>query len=93
MDAETLREYWEANKDRPAFVLEHREDLMEYVTTSEPIPKDGIYGVREWLASYKATVTRQLNEAASGGGGDAESGEGGDSGGDGTIDGEDTEDE
>lgn len=93
MDAEALRDAWNENKDRPAWVLEHREELAEYITTDEPIPVDGMYGVRLWLARFKATVTRQLNEAAEGGGGSDEPGEGDGMAGDRDIDGEAAEGE
>jgi hypothetical protein len=70
MDRETLSELWNAdagrgrqNKDRPAFVREHRDALMEHTNTDDPIPEGGTAAeLREWLATYKSTVTRQLKE-------------------------------
>jgi len=59
MDAET----WHRNKDRPAVVREHREELMEQLSVEEPIPDtDSLAEVRDWLERYKSTVTHQLSE-------------------------------
>lgn len=73
MDTSELTDHWHANKDRPAWVRANRDELMDAVNTSEPIPgEDGsIYEVREWLKKYKGTVSGQLNEVA----GDGEGGE------------------
>lgn len=62
MDRDELYELWQANKDRPAFVLEHREELADHTDTSDPIPTSSIYEVRQWLKNYSGTVTRQLND-------------------------------
>ena len=66
MDAADLRDLWSRNKDRPAWVREHRDALAEYVDTDEPIPDDQLWRVREWLNRYKSTVTKQLNAAVDG---------------------------
>lgn len=64
MDREELHDLWAANKDRPAFVRERREEIHEHTDTSDPIPdSDSLAAVRDWLASYKGTVTRQLGES------------------------------
>lgn len=60
MERRELFELWTENNDRPQWVREHREELGEYVTTSEPIP-DGAASVAKWLDTYKATATAQLN--------------------------------
>jgi len=70
MDASDLLELWNAdagrgrqNKDRPAFVRQHRDALAEHTNTDDPIPEDGTAAdLRAWLGTYKATVTRQLGE-------------------------------
>jgi len=68
MDADELLDLWNQeagrdrqNKDRPAFVRQHRDALMEHTNTDDPIPEDGTAAeLREWLGAYKSTVTRQL---------------------------------
>ena len=61
MDRAQLYEQWQANKDRPAYVREHRETLEAHIDTTDPIPEDGsLHEIREWLNDYKGTVTRQL---------------------------------
>jgi hypothetical protein len=64
MDRDELYEQWQANKDRPAYVREHREELTEHLTElKDPIPEEGsLHEIREWLDDYKGTVTRQLSE-------------------------------
>lgn len=66
MDRSELYDLWQANKDRPAWVMEHRDELHEHTNTSDPIPASSIFDVRQWLSSYKPTVTRQLNDDADG---------------------------
>ena len=67
MDRETLADLWDANKDRPAFVMEHREALEDHIDTEDPIPESGsLYEIRQWLARFKGTVTRQLNDSEDG---------------------------
>jgi hypothetical protein len=66
MDREELRALWDRNKDRPAFVREHREEIHDHTDTSEPIPDGSLAEVRHWLDSYKGTVTRQLNDDSPG---------------------------
>lgn len=63
MDAAALRQLWHENNDRPAFVREHRDAIHEYTATSEEIPDKSLFEVRQWLTKYKATVSRQLNDA------------------------------
>lgn len=58
MDAAT----WHANNDRPAFVRENREAIHEAVDVSEDIPDAPLPQVRDWMARYKGTVTKQLEE-------------------------------
>lgn len=69
MDRATLRERWHGdapggrqNKDRPAWVRDHREAIAEHTDTSDPLPPPNanLWRYRRWLASYKGTVTRQL---------------------------------
>jgi hypothetical protein len=67
MEQSDLHELWQAdagqgrqNKDRPAFVLEHADALADHVATDDPVPTKGLKDAREWLESYKATVTAQL---------------------------------
>jgi len=64
MDREELREVWSENKDRPAFVREHREEIHEYTDTNDPVPDGSLHEVRQWLDRFKSTVTRQLGENA-----------------------------
>jgi len=52
--------------------MEHADALNEHTDTSERVPVSSIYDVRQWMDSYKATVTRQLREAA----GETDNGEG-----------------
>jgi hypothetical protein len=66
MDREELRALWDRNKDRPAFVREHREAIHGHTETSDPIPDGSLAEVRRWLESYKGTVTRQLNDESPG---------------------------
>jgi hypothetical protein len=67
MDQREVFEEWQANKDRPAYVREHRETLAEHIDTSDPIPEDGTLSrVRDWLQRYRGTVTRQLNPNSGG---------------------------
>ena len=79
MDVETLRDQWDDNRDRPAWILNHREDLEEHIDTSEEIPAGGMHAVRSWTSRFASTVSRQLNEAVDTPDGD-ESAEDGDSG-------------
>jgi len=64
MDAEELLDLWEAHNDRPAWIMEHADELNTHTDTSERVPVSSIYDVRQWMDSYKSTVTRQLREAA-----------------------------
>lgn len=65
MDRETLAAQFQANNHRPAWVMENREALEDHINTSEPIPENGsLYEIRQWLARFKGTVTRQLNDDA-----------------------------
>jgi len=65
MDRETLANQWQANNHRPAWVMENREALEEHIDTSEPIPESGsLYEIRQWLARFKGTVTKQLQDDA-----------------------------
>lgn len=65
---EELSELWErnGNKDRPAFVREHRDALHAHTDTTDPIPEGSLSEVRLWLNRYKSTVTRQLNDDTAG---------------------------
>ena len=60
MDRADLFELWQANKHRPTFVLEHRDQLAEHIDTSEPIPTSGTFAIRQWLEAYMGVVTKQL---------------------------------
>lgn len=60
MDRDSLFDAWQANKDRPAWVRENRDEIHDQTNTSEAIPDGSIYEVRQWLQSYKGAVTRQL---------------------------------
>lgn len=60
MDEAELYEHWQSNKDRPAWVLEHRDEIHEHTDTDDPVPTSGMFDVRQWLDSYKGVVTRQL---------------------------------
>lgn len=51
---------WQANKDRPAWVRNNRDAIMERVDVDDDIP-ESLAAVPEWLDRYKSTVTRQLN--------------------------------
>jgi hypothetical protein len=66
MDRSDLYELWQRNKDRPAFVRSHREAIHDHTDTEAPIPDGSLYQVRQWLDSYKGTVTRQLNDDTDG---------------------------
>jgi len=67
MDRETLANQWSVNNDRPAWIMENREELEEYIDTAEPIPaNESLYDIRQWLARFKGTVTRQLNDDTEG---------------------------
>ena len=73
LDRADLNELWHAdagrgleNKDRPAFVRQHRQAIMEHTNTDAPIPAGSLAEVRRWLDRYKGTVTRQLNDDADG---------------------------
>jgi len=68
MEQSRLYDLWQAdahggrqNKDRPAFVLQHAAELNEHVSTDDPVPTTELKAAREWLSSYKATVTAQLS--------------------------------
>jgi hypothetical protein len=63
MDAEELSQLWHRNKDRPAWVREHREAIQEHTDIDEPIPNGALSKVRRWLNDYKGVVTRQLPDA------------------------------
>jgi len=60
MDALELAGLWQRNKDRPAFVREHREAIHQHTDTDEEIPNGSLAEVRGWLDDYKGVVTRQL---------------------------------
>lgn len=60
MDRDTLREQWQANNDRPAWVRENREAIHDYTDTSDRVPEGELHEVRDWLGRYKSTVTTQL---------------------------------
>jgi len=62
MDRHELFEEWQANNDRPAWVRNRREEIHEHTDTSDEIPNGSLFEVRQWLQSYKGTVTRQLND-------------------------------
>lgn len=66
MDADRLRDLWHENNDRPAFVRAYRDELDEHTNTGDPVPDEdeSMFRFRKWLEQYKATVSRQLNEAA-----------------------------
>lgn len=70
MDRETLFEHWQRNKDRPQFIRAHREAFVEHLSDTTaghlPAPDASTYEYREFLNSYKAPVTRQLNDDADG---------------------------
>lgn len=66
MDATDLAEHWHANKDRPAWVRENREAIMDHVDTAEPIPEGSIYEVRQWLSDYADDVSERLDELVPG---------------------------
>lgn len=67
MDRETLAAQFQTNNHRPAWVMENREALEEHIDTSDPIPANGsLYEIRQWLARFKGTVTRQLNDSEDG---------------------------
>jgi len=64
MDRADLYEYFqERGKDRPVWVRENRDLLMEHLNVDEPIPGDeaSTYAVRDWLDRYRGTVSRQLS--------------------------------
>jgi hypothetical protein len=60
MDRETLREQWQANNDRPAWVREHREAIHDHTDTSDRVPEGELHEVRDWLSRFKGEVTKQL---------------------------------
>lgn len=63
MERSELLAAWKAHSDRPAWVMENREALEDHIDTSDPIPENGsLYEIRQWLARFKSTVTRQLND-------------------------------
>jgi len=64
MDVSELYRKWNQNKDRPAFVMEHADEINDHVETDERVPVKSIYQVRQWLSRYKGTVTRQLAKQA-----------------------------
>lgn len=73
MDRQALYDAWAGTdgytpgKQRPAWVREHRDDLMDVLDVSEEIPTDAsLAAVRDWLERYRGTVTRQLNDAEDG---------------------------
>jgi len=64
---EDLFEAWQrGGKDRPQFVRNYRETLVEHlsdgVVDALPGPNGTTLEYREFLNSYKGTVTRQLND-------------------------------
>lgn len=70
MDQAEVYDLWQAdaghdrqNKDRPAFVREHRDVIDEHIDTDDPLPgaDDSLAAFAQWLDDYKGTVTRQLN--------------------------------
>lgn len=63
MDRQELYEEWQNNKHRPIYVREHRDVIHEHTDIDEPIPDGSAAEVRDWLDSYKGTVTRQLGES------------------------------
>lgn len=60
-----LYELWErnGNKDRPQFVREYRESIDEHTTdgVALPAPEASTHAYRQFLNSYKGTVTGQLS--------------------------------
>jgi len=77
MERHELYGLWQSrgHKDRPAWVLEHADEIEEHTDTSEPIPRDSIYAVRDWLDRFKGTVTRQLSPDDAEGGTDPQNAE------------------
>lgn len=63
MDRQRLFDLWRENNDRPQWVHNHRDEIHEYVDTSEPIPSGGVAAVSRWLDRFKGTVTKQLDDA------------------------------
>jgi hypothetical protein len=66
MDRQELYELWQRNKDRPAFVREYADEIEQHTDTADPVPDGTLFDVRQWLDSYKGTVTRQLNDSEEG---------------------------
>lgn len=66
MDRSELFDVWQRNKDRPAFVREYADEIEAHTDTSDPVPDGTLFDVRQWLDSYKGTVTRQLDDSADG---------------------------
>jgi hypothetical protein len=62
MERAELFDLWERNKDRPAFVREYADEIEQHTDTADPVPEGTLFDVRQWLESYKGTVTRQLND-------------------------------
>lgn len=60
-DPEQLYEQWQANKHRPAWVQENREDLVEVTEMWVPESRSVI---ATWLPDHKAPVTTKLKNAA-----------------------------
>jgi len=65
MERQELYEYFkERGTDRPVWVRENRDELMEHLNVDEPIPGEeaSTYEVRDWLERYRSTISRQLND-------------------------------
>jgi len=67
MDRAELFQAWQRDgKDRPQFVREYRDDLVEYLTEgvveSMPGPDGTVFEFRQFLNDYTGTVTKQLEE-------------------------------
>lgn len=61
MNPNDLYEAYQNNKDRPAWIRRHRDELQAAVDVDldEPIPQD-LGGFEDWLPRYKSVLTREL---------------------------------
>lgn len=61
MSTKDLLERWEANRDRPAWVQAHRDELEREADVELPV---GRAAIDEWLINHAHVVTRRLRAAA-----------------------------
>lgn len=64
MNRDELADQWDANKHRPQFVRQYRDEILEHTTDAVaeamPAPLASTFEYRQFLKSHKGVVTTQL---------------------------------